>query len=160
VHGDRRGDERAELFAAAERDADADPLRERVNGHHGDDEQPGARVRPPEHAEVQVLMRVTEPAARHLDERDPDERAERGPTDADVRAFPEQRGARAEHEPRRDRVGDPEPRPAHLREDEERQRTEAGGERSEGRGHEDGPGVHLHARSIGSAVDGEHGKRP
>ena len=53
--------------------------------------------------------------------------------------------------------------PSHDRlispEDEERQRTEAGGERGEGRGHEDRPDVHLHARSIGSAVDGEHGKR-
>ena len=159
VHGDRGGDEHAERFAASERDANADAFGERVNGHHRDDEQPGSRVGPAEDTEVQVLVLVAKPAARDFDERHPDKRAKHRPRDFDVRALPEQCSARTEHEACCDRVRDPEPRSAHLPEDQERQRTEARGERREGRGHKDRPGVHLHVRSIGSAVDGEHGKR-
>jgi hypothetical protein len=74
VHGDRGGDEDAQRLTPAVGDADTDPLRERVGGHHGHDRDCLARVGSVESPDVQ-LAPPGEHAPHAHDEDDARERA-------------------------------------------------------------------------------------
>jgi hypothetical protein len=141
VHRDRDRDQDAERLLAAEGDADAYALRERVEGHHAHDEEGAERVRTRECAEVQ-LVPAPDDSAGDGDEQRPHERARRGARDAVPSALVAKAEARANHEAGGEPVRHAEPGAARVSSEDEGKRAEARRERCRERGGEAEQSVH------------------
>ena len=134
VDRDRERDHETEGLAASERHAHRDALAERVGRHEADDEQHPSRVRPRDRAEV-GLRHASEDSAGDRDGEDTED-GSRDSSNSSVRPpLPEQTDAGSDHEPGGEGVGETDRGTAGIPPQEERERAEAGCNRSD-RGHD------------------------